>query len=540
MRGSMPEARQPLLVVLLLGAALSGCLGASNQASVVQTPGPTGGGATVGSLHVDFTFEPSNPGVGQAVQFTDKSRDDELEVVETAWDFGDNTASTAPNPTHVYQAAGVYKVVLHAWNSARVQANASRLIAVHAGGGLPPTTPPVGIPPIPQDFMSFGTPVKVQADRGGEPSVAIDGKGHIYLSPIGELYKSTNGGKSFAAVNYPQTVSGDSHVVVDANDRVYIADLQGFGVGVGVGPAVPILGPTAVWSSGDGGASWVTSGNPAASDSVLNDRQWLAAKGNGLAYLLFKIFPCCAKITKTTDSGVTWIPLSSSWDWDSFPFINPKDGTLYVVSSEGSNGETVRVHVSPDGGSTWTSALAAQRHTTTSDMFASGTVDDAGNAYVTWSDKESGQYNVYLAYSTDRGAKWKGPFLVSAGVGTHLMPWIAAGGDGKVVVTWYGTNKVGDPNAMDANTEWYVYAAQSLNAHDKTPVFSQSQASPGSIHKGAVCLGGLSCSADRDLLDFFTIDVAPDGRAAIAYGQDDGGSTTASMFVYQTGGPLNR
>ena len=57
------------------------------------------------------------------------------------------------------------------------------------------------------------------------------------------------------------------------------------------------------------------------------------------------------------------------------------------------------------------------------------------------------------------------------------------------------------------------------NANTTKPSIKQSRPYPASIHHGDVCLVGILCVAggDRSLLDFFQIQVGPDGRANIAF-----------------------
>ncbi len=59
-----------------------------------------------------FTYSPTSPAVGEAVQFTDKSTDSDGTVQGWEWDFGDGTTSDQQNPTHTYSAAGTYTVTL--------------------------------------------------------------------------------------------------------------------------------------------------------------------------------------------------------------------------------------------------------------------------------------------------------------------------------------------------------------------------------------------------------------------------------------------
>ena len=46
------------------------------------------------------------------VQFTDQSTDGSADITEWHWDFGDGTTSTDPNPSHVYDEAGIFSVTL--------------------------------------------------------------------------------------------------------------------------------------------------------------------------------------------------------------------------------------------------------------------------------------------------------------------------------------------------------------------------------------------------------------------------------------------
>lgn len=62
--------------------------------------------------NADFTWSPTEPKVGETVQFTDDSNDPDGTIVSWRWVFGDGTSSTSRNPTHVYGQAGTYDVCL--------------------------------------------------------------------------------------------------------------------------------------------------------------------------------------------------------------------------------------------------------------------------------------------------------------------------------------------------------------------------------------------------------------------------------------------
>ncbi len=60
------------------------------------------------SCQADFTHQAN----GCAVSFIDMSSSSSSQVIGWAWDFGDGNSSTAMNPSHVYDTAGVYVVCL--------------------------------------------------------------------------------------------------------------------------------------------------------------------------------------------------------------------------------------------------------------------------------------------------------------------------------------------------------------------------------------------------------------------------------------------
>ena len=60
----------------------------------------------------DFTFSPSQPLTGHAVQFTSTATDQDHDPLTYAWTFGDGTTSNAPHPSKVFTVAGLYEVVL--------------------------------------------------------------------------------------------------------------------------------------------------------------------------------------------------------------------------------------------------------------------------------------------------------------------------------------------------------------------------------------------------------------------------------------------
>lgn len=60
----------------------------------------------------DFTYEPTNPQVGETVKFTNKSTN----AKKYSWNFGDMNIGKDENPNHIYENAGEYIIDLSATN----------------------------------------------------------------------------------------------------------------------------------------------------------------------------------------------------------------------------------------------------------------------------------------------------------------------------------------------------------------------------------------------------------------------------------------
>jgi PKD repeat protein len=79
---------------------------------------------------VNFTFSPSTPVTGQAVQFTDTSTGS---PTSWSWNFGDGGTSTVPNPTHTF-GTGTYQVSLTASNAGGSNTKTQTVVVSYGGG----------------------------------------------------------------------------------------------------------------------------------------------------------------------------------------------------------------------------------------------------------------------------------------------------------------------------------------------------------------------------------------------------------------------
>jgi hypothetical protein len=219
---------------------------------------------------------------------------------------------------------------------------------------------------------------------------------------------------------------------------------------------------------------------------------------------------------------------------------------------------------SVDHGHTWTRHLVAIRPPTNNpaNIFPQLTIDRAGNLYYTWSETQGGptestqanrgkgggveqnlseqEQDVFYAYSTNGGLAWSPPINLTKENGdSAVFPWMVAGDKGNVAVTFYKANtginsNIGfvdaegneceDPDAPGCRPNpsvWNVYFGQSQNALNPGPDFNTVQVTTQPNHIGQICTAGLACEGDRDLLDFFTIDIDSRGASTIAYSDDN-------------------
>ena len=214
-------------------------------------------------------------------------------------------------------------------------------------------------------------------------------------------------------------------------------------------------------------------------------------------------------------------------------------------------------------GHTWTRHLVAIRPPTNNpaNIFPQLTIDRGGNLYYTWSETQGGatestqsnrgkaggaeqnlstfEQDIFYAFSPPGGEAWSPPINLTKEKGdTAVFPWMVAGDPGQVDLTYYKANTGINSNIafVDANgnecesgTEgcrpnpsvWNVYFAQSQNALNTGANFNTVQVTTQPNHIGQICTAGLACEGDRDLLDFFTIDIDSLGAALIAYSDDN-------------------
>ena len=431
----------------------------------------------------------------------------------------------------------------------------------------------------------------LSGSNGAEPSIAIDtsptaGRNDIYvsaISPGANLWHSYDGGQTWSTA-VPFDTAGtargsDADVSVSDNGTVVVADLN--------------IAYTQVQTSTDHGLTF--SAGALAKTTPESDRPWLTSGTGANVFVSYHDFAGeTIQVCPSTDLGSTFLPCrvaegpndptiaancAENTDISKSMRIDPIDGSLNIVfscSTTAQNagtppyGPVTNYYISKsiDGGITWSSypMFAADtsggKKPTVSNFWTSFAIDGAGNYYAlmdgTYDDNNVAMnpYHVFLLTSTNHGVSWSTPKIVDHevdGKGTHVLSDIAVSAAGQADIVWYGTTATGEPNGICGDTAaqgpcpngeglpidtaagappWKVTMAQTFDALDATPSFTQVPVTAEITHYGEVCTNGLVCGqSDRSLLDYIGIALDCSGNAHVAFAanptESTGGATTA-------------
>ena len=420
---------------------------------------------------------------------------------------------------------------------------------------------------------TFTLPVKLIGAAGGEPSIATDQKGNVYVTgpqgiPSGVngtpgvgVWVSHNDATSFgqATLKGSYLGGGDSDVVVDPHGTVYIADLE--------------AAASAVCKSTDKGATFTSIGpvpDPTNCGGVVvgqtgpsDDRQWLTVGGTAHLYLTYHEFVSAQPLIFRSDNGGTDLftagPCGSIITDPTIEANVPTDitggtlvskpvvdaaGNLYVMFTTTTQQENaaaaaagvssgtfsqIYLAVSTDHCASFTDYTVfdgSKLGTNTvqfGDIFNALTIDGAGNLYAVGAGYVGTKTfattaNVYLFSSTDHGKQWSGPRLVGQTDAAHMLPAAVGGAQaGQLAIGYFRTTN-GKTNPNDTAAKWTYGTAESTNATASTPTFRYADIRPGFIyHSGEICNLGLLCGlvpggpSDRSLLDFTSVTVDANG-----------------------------
>ncbi|HUR50663.1 MAG TPA: sialidase family protein [Mycobacteriales bacterium] len=418
--------------------------------------------------------------------------------------------------------------------------------------------------------LGFGRNTFAYATSYGEPGIAVAPTGTVYVSTPGEggavLARSDNQGRSWLKLPTARTsakqaalTGGDSDVVVARDGSVYAADLNGDGI--------------TVFRSTDKGRHFPQQTFITASA----DREWLATTGSHgeNVFVVWHELATGTMLAETShDKGRTFGPpeilysqpvtlAESLHDGTSIGGVSTDDaGRVYVsyatsrlTTTDTTYGtppvNTVKLAVRDPETGRWTDHLVngGADDANYGNFWMASAVDRGGWVYAVYSGyAHKGQpMHVWLQQSKDRGVTWTKPFAVDNALpgapGQDLFGWVAGGGKGVAVVSWYHTTAA----SKDADRiDWRVAVAQVRDLGTTKPRVLWGYASDHSVHHGPICTLGIFCgilpgsSDDRSLLDFFKVAVLPDGSPSVVWSDNnrqDGDARTGVGFARQVGGP---
>lgn len=366
------------------------------------------------------------------------------------------------------------------------------------------------------------TVVRTGASSFTEPSVHISEQGDIFVDgPEGaptnhsSLYRSQDGGATYQKMDFGTAFrrtpgGGDSHTVTRDN-RVYFLDLW--------------AGSDAISVSEDRGTTWAYA-NPI-STLPASDRQWIALgprdpiTGLDTVYALYALIqpPRQVMLARSRTGGLTWE------DHIAVPGVGAATGFTGPLRSDGGSklafsyteGNGLFVATSRNGGTTW--SVTRIQAAFPPDLFAGFGMDD-DTLSISWIDGVTA--DVQVAVSHDFGATFPMRHTLPTS-GTNTMSWTDTR-DGKVAVVWYNTSESAPkPDDVSSSALWYAQYSESL---DNGATFSAPvQVGPDTEYakKGFICTGGLGCSlpggsGGRELGDYFSVAIAPNGKSYVAYG----------------------
>ena len=341
---------------------------------------------------------------------------------------------------------------------------------------------------------------------GSEPAIAVNPNNPDHVVGVGSAWAaySRDGGRTFTAVQPHAGTSrsgGDPSLAFDDKGNVFLSFLwiqkNGLPSYWGHGPGANGI---FVRRSADGGRTWdkdavaLIEWKGDEADVKLEDmpRIWADTQPNSPhrgnlynAWIEWQLEQSIVLFSRSTDAGRTWskpmrISTRPGWPRDDngavvgiIGTVAP-DGTQYVVWNEGLN---VTLAISRDGGKTFEpsrpifdvgppyfgGAGGIPGVSRAMGFPQIGVDGQRGTLYVTWSDFRNGDVDVFISRSSDRGRTWTGPMRVNDDAvhsgADQFLQWMAVDPtDGSVYVQFY--DRRGDP----ANRRTLVTLARSTDS----------------------------------------------------------------------------
>jgi hypothetical protein len=387
-------------------------------------------------------------------------------------------------------------------------------------------------PPASLEF----SPEKIlgRVDLGAEPSIAAGLDGTIYVTTPLAMWRSDDNGTTWVDLGGPVCPlgapacpgaetsgapeglegGGDADVWITPDGRVHWLGLFGSDANI------------PYQYSDDRGVTWSEPYD--VSDGTGADREWITARPDGTLFASWRNGdPSTIRMAASYDNGMTWTePLDIADDTRQGGIATDPSSPALALAHDAAG--TVAVARSLDDGTTWDSVVVA-RNPRQGHVFPVTAFDAAGTLYLAYAaDKDPTlptqtgglirpyeRTSVYVHVSHDKGLTWSNATQVNPPGTTAWFPWIAAGAQGKVVLSWYQNDRGLPRYTAD---EVYVMVGVSLDADLPDPRFAAFRASPEPVHMGPECREVPPCT--RSLLDFFEVAIHPDGYPIVAWAED--------------------
>jgi photosystem II stability/assembly factor-like uncharacterized protein len=241
------------------------------------------------------------------------------------------TATTPPTPLPPTTTATARPPTATAQRAGPASPTSSAVISI--GGPVPSNGTPLATPGQPGRFTRVGLAgqkiTALAASPRDQRIVFAGGKG---------LMKSSDGGKSWTNVRSAKDAPAVAAIAIAPSNPQYVY--------VGVSEGCAKGGQYTSYASADGGTTWRASGYNLSSIAVTADDPRSAYATS------------CAGVLHTTNGGVSWEALASAHvdDYDPVLIAITTDTTPNLYVAYASEGGTVQIRRSVDGGTTWREA----------------------------------------------------------------------------------------------------------------------------------------------------------------------------------------
>ena len=252
---------------------------------------------------------------------------------------------------------------------------------------------------------------------------------------------------------------------------------------IGLGSGIP---GTTVSRSADLGHTWTETLD--ANSAVANDRPFMIATSRGDVFLTYDAIPGGLQAVKSSDDGRTvGSPIQVVGVPNGSPLVDVNSGPVedrarhqlvvpYAYSTDpsctsGINGcfNVIAAARSTPDGTTWRQEPVATLPPGSGITAVVGSAADAkGREYVSYGSAAGGSgttvansdAHIWLATSPRDGV-WTNALRIEPPGTSAMLPWVAADGNGRVVVAYYGSPFA---DAQGTAHPWYVYVARSSDA----------------------------------------------------------------------------